>query len=71
MEIDKWIAGYKVRAFNWIDGKNIYLNIKYYKSGSSLSQLPEVDKSFLIPKENAETVRERLESVVISLMERV
>ena len=31
IEIDAWVAGgYKVRAFDWVDGKNIYLNICYY-----------------------------------------
>ena len=42
IEIDAWVAGgYKVRAFDWVDGKNIYLNICYYCPGSSLSKPPE------------------------------
>ena len=48
MEIDKWIDGYKVRSFPWIDRKNIYVNVQYYKPGSSLNQPPAMDKSVLI-----------------------
>ncbi|MDY3928955.1 MAG: hypothetical protein SOZ34_06285 [Clostridia bacterium] len=37
MEIrDKWISGCKVNIFPWIDGKRIYCNIAYYKSGTSI-----------------------------------
>ena len=50
IEIDAWVAGgYKVRAFDWVDGKNIYLNICYYCPGSSLSKPPAADRSFLLP----------------------
>ena len=48
MEIDAWIDGYKVRSFPWIDGKRIYVNVQYYKPGSSLSQPPAFDKSAFI-----------------------
>lgn len=48
MEIDKWADGYKVRAFPWIDGKNIYVNVQYYAPGTSLSQPPAIDKSALV-----------------------
>lgn len=52
MEFDKWVDGYKVRIFPWIDGKNIYVNVQYYAPGSSLSQPPAMDKSALV-KDNA------------------
>ena len=48
MNIDKWVDGYKVRAFPWIDGKNIYVNVQYYKPGSSINRPPAMDKSALI-----------------------
>lgn len=48
MEIDKWVDGYKVRIFPWIDGKNIYVNVRYYAPGASLSKSPLLDKSALI-----------------------
>ncbi|WP_018703572.1 hypothetical protein [Anaeromusa acidaminophila] len=48
MEVDKWVDGYKVRIFPWIDRKNIYVNIQYYAPGSSLSKPPLLDKSALI-----------------------
>ena len=48
VNIDEWIEGYKVKAFNWIDRNHIYINIQYYKSGSSLSQPPAMEKSVLV-----------------------
>jgi len=69
INIDTWVAGYKVRAVDWIDEKSIYLNIEYYKPGASLSQPPAVEKSFLIPREEEAKVRNFLHSVVIGLME--
>ncbi|MCI8525608.1 MAG: hypothetical protein HFF17_06725 [Oscillospiraceae bacterium] len=68
INIDKWVAGYKVRAFDWVDGKSIYLHIEYYRPGASLSQPPAVEKSFLIPKEEEPKVRNFLHSIVIGLM---
>jgi len=69
MNIDAWVAGYKVRAFDWVDRKNIYMHIEYYKPGSSLSQPPAVEKSFLISREEEVKVRNYLHSVVVGLME--
>ena len=68
INIDTWVAGYKVRAFDWVDGKNIYMHIEYYKPGSSLSQPPAVEKSFLIAKEDEAKIRNYLHSVVMGLM---
>lgn len=48
MEIDKWIRGYKVRSFPWIDGKRIYFNIQYYAPGQSIEQPPVWDKTVYI-----------------------
>ena len=48
MEIDKWISGYKVRSFPWIDGKRIYFNVQYYKPGQSIEQPPVWDKTVYI-----------------------
>lgn len=70
MEIDTWTSGYKVRAFDWIDGKNIYLNIAYYKPGSSLEKPPAREKSVLIPKEEGNKLEQYLNSIVIGLMEK-
>jgi hypothetical protein len=36
MNIDRWINGYKVRIMDWIDGKNIYCNVAYYRSGARI-----------------------------------
>ena len=48
MEIDKWISGYKVRSFPWIDGKRIYFNVRYYKPGQSIEKPPSWDKTVYI-----------------------
>jgi hypothetical protein len=48
MEIDKWIAGYKVRSFPWIDGKRIYFNVQYFQSGQSIHQPPVWDKTVYV-----------------------
>jgi len=69
INIDKWVAGYKVRAFDWVDGENIYLHIEYNRPGASLSKPPAVEKSFLIPREEEVKVRNFLHSIVIGLME--
>ena len=69
INIATWVEGYKVRAFDWIDGENIYINIAYYKPGSNICQPPSVEKSFLILKDGEQIVREFLHSVVIGLMQ--
>ena len=69
INIDQWVQNYKVRAFDWIDEKNIYLHIECYKPGASISQPPALEKSFLIPKEEETKIREYLHSIVIGLME--
>lgn len=48
MNLEKWVDGYKVRVMDWIDGKNIYINIQYFKPGSSLSQPPAMEKTAYI-----------------------
>ena len=48
MEINKWIGSYKVRAFQWIDGKRIYFNVQYFKPGQSIEKPPVWDKTVYI-----------------------
>lgn len=48
MNISKWVGGYKVQAFQWIDEKSIYFNVQYFAPGQSLQQPPKLDKSVLI-----------------------
>ena len=48
MNIDKWVAGYKVRAFPWIDGKRIYFNVQYYRPGQSIERPPVWDKTVYV-----------------------
>ena len=57
MNFDRWIDGYKVTVFPWIDRKHIYVNVQYFNSGASLSQPPEMEKTALITdNENGRTM---------------
>ena len=53
MELDKWVDGYKVRAFPWIDGKHIYFNVQYFAPGQSIAQPPVFDKSVYVTDNDA------------------
>ncbi len=69
INIDKWISGYKVRAFNWIDGKRIYFNVQYYLPGQSIEKPPVWDKTvFIIDNENG---RKLVNEFTHSLVEHV
>jgi hypothetical protein len=52
-ELDKWVSGYKVRAFQWIDGKRIYFNVQYYAPGQSIERPPAWDKTVYITDNEA------------------
>lgn len=47
MNIDTWTGTFKVRAFPWIDGKNIYFNVQTFRPGAREAD-PKTDKSVLI-----------------------
>jgi hypothetical protein len=49
MRIDEWINGCKVEGFPWVDGKYYYLNVRYFKPGSSINN-PVWDKSVYITR---------------------
>lgn len=70
MDMTQWIAGYHVRVMDWYDGKHIYLNIAYYKPGSSLSRPPQAERSFLIPVEERQKVTDYLYSIVVNLADK-
>ena len=46
--MDKWIGSCKVRAFPWIDGKRIYVNVQYYAPGQSVEKPPVWDRTVYI-----------------------
>lgn len=48
MNIDKWIAGYKVRAFPWVDSRRIYFNVQYFEPGKSIERPPLWEKTVYI-----------------------
>ena len=53
MEIDRWISGYEVRSFPWIDNKRIYFNVQYYIPGQSIEKPPVWDKTVYITDNEA------------------
>lgn len=53
MEIDRWIDGYKVRSFPWVDGKTIYFNVQYFAPGQSIEQPPVWDNTVYITDNEA------------------
>lgn len=69
INIDTWEAGCKVRAFDWIDGKSIYLHMEYFTPGQSLSN-PVREKSVLLEKseETEYRLKNYLNSIVNGLM---
>jgi len=48
MELDKYINGYKVRAFPWIDGERIFFNVQFYASGQSFEKPPDWDRTVYV-----------------------
>lgn len=56
MHINKWVDGYKVEFFPWIDRETYYFNVRYYKPGSSLNQPPVFDKSVFVKTNNPEKI---------------
>ena len=71
MNFDGWIDGYKVTVFHWIDGEHIYVNVQYFKSGASLSQQPEMEKTALITdNENGRTMIKNYMSTLVHYIAR-
>lgn len=57
MEINGWFSGCLVQAFPWIDGKYIYVNVRRFLSGQSISQAPALDRSvFVLDDEPGRTI---------------
>lgn len=73
MNFEGWIDGCKVRTMPWVDGKTIYVNVQYFKSGQSLSQPPVWDKTVYITddEKGRNMVQNFLSSLVIYIAEKV
>lgn len=57
MEINGWYSGCLVQAFPWIDGKYIYVNVRRFLPGQSISQAPAWDRSvFVLDDEPGRTI---------------
>ncbi len=69
--VEKWVNGYKVTYFPWIDGKRIYLNIQYYKPGSSLYQPPAWEITvFLVDNDESRDLLENCETTIVEFIVR-
>ena len=62
-----WIDRYKVEISDWYDGIHDYLNIAYYKPGSSLAKPPVAEHGYLFRKEERAVITGLLSSVVRGL----
>lgn len=57
MEINNWFSGCLVQAFPWIDGKYIYVNVRRFLPGQSISQAPAWNRSvFVLDDEPGRTI---------------
>jgi hypothetical protein len=57
MEINNWFSGCLVQAFPWIDGKYIYVNVRRFLPGQSISQAPAWDRAvFVLDDEPGRTI---------------
>lgn len=57
MELNSWFSDCLVQAFPWIDGKYIYVNVKRFLPGQSISQAPAWDRSvFVLDDEPGRTI---------------
>lgn len=71
MDFERWVDGYKVRVFPWIDGKHIYVNVQYFKAGSSLKKPPEMDKTaFITDNEKGRNIIQNYLSTLVNYIAR-
>lgn len=57
MEINNWFSGCLVQAFPWVDGKYIYVNVRRFLPGQSISQAPAWDRTvFVLDDEPGRTI---------------
>ncbi len=69
MNIERWIGGCYATAQDWYDKKNIYFGIEYYRPGQARSAGPVWSKSFLIPIEEEQKIRNYFDSIARGLMQ--
>jgi len=66
LEIDKWVNGFRVRAFPWVDGKRIYFNVQYFASGQSIEKPPIWDKTiYIVDNDNGKRLVFELTSTLV------
>lgn len=66
MVINKFVGGYKVETFPWVDKELIYFNVQYFKPGQSLSRPPAWDKTvyFIDTDKNRQFIKDFLDSII-------
>lgn len=71
MDFERWVDGYKVRVFPWIDGKHIYINVQYFEAGSSLEKPPKMDKTaFITDNEQGRNIIKNYLSTLVNYIAR-
>lgn len=71
MNLEKWVDGYKVHVMDWIDGENIYINIQYFKPGSSLSKPPAMEKTaYIINNDKGKNMVQNFLSTLVNFIVR-
>ena len=71
MNFAGWIDGYKVTVFPCVDREHIYVNVQYFKSGASLSQPPEMEKTaFITDNENGRNMVKNYLSTLVHYIAR-
>ena len=71
MNFAGWIDGYKVTVSPWVGREHIYVNVQYFKSGASLSQPPEMEKTaFITDNENGRNMVKNYLSTLVHYIAR-
>lgn len=69
MDFEKWVSGYKVRVFPWIDGETFYVNVQYFAPGQSIARPPVWEKMAYVT--DNERGRRVIQNFLHSLVEHI
>lgn len=68
----EWIGSYKVETMDWIDGKNIYMNVQYFIPGSSTMKPPLWEKTvYIADDKKARNALRNFEETIVEYISRL
>lgn len=68
----EWIGPYKVETMDWIDGKNIYMNVQYFYPGSSVMKPPAWEKTvYIADGEKARNALKNFKETIVEYISRL